>query len=81
MKNYELTIESGGRIRLIYDDEMIDLIKEGESIIRRASTVEPDNNGGWIVDLSMSSGPKIGPFDRREDALKAETDWLKENWL
>lgn len=28
-----------------------------------------------------SSGPRIGPYDRRSQALDAEIDWLERNWL
>ncbi len=76
----ELIIETGGTVRCIYD-ETVDLSPLGQPIIRRASHVEPGNDGKWYADLSPVRGPDLGPFDRRSDALAAEVKWLRDNWL
>lgn len=76
----ELVIESDGNLRCIYA-EAIDLHVLGAPTIKRASHVEPDTSGRWIADLTLVNGPKLGPFDKRTDALAAEVQWLRENWL
>ena len=76
----ELIIEFSGTVRCIYD-ETIDLHAIGNLQIQRASHVEPDSKGRWIADLNPVSGPKLGPFDKRTDALAAEVQWLRDNWL
>ena len=76
----ELIIESGGGLRCIYA-EAIDLHSLGQPKIVRASSVEPDLAGRWIADLAPVGGPKLGPFDKRTDALGAEVQWLRDNWL
>ena len=76
----ELMIEPGGDLRCIYG-EAIDLHSLGKPNITRASSVEPDPSGRWIADLAPVDGPKLGPFDKRTDALAAEVQWLRDNWL
>ena len=76
----ELIIERNGDLHCIYS-EAIDLHSLGKPKIARASHVEPDNTGRWIADLAPVDGPKLGPFDRRTDALAAEVQWLRDNWL
>lgn len=52
----------------------------GPRITSRASFVEPLNFRGqtyWLVDLTPSNGPNcLGVFGTREEALKAEEEWL-----
>jgi hypothetical protein len=43
--------------------------------------VEADEQGHWFADLSSVSGPVLGPFNSRSQALQAELDWLEANWL
>ena len=76
----ELIILPSGMARCIYD-EALPLSELGKLSITRASHVEPNPVGQWIADLSPVSGPKLGPFDQRTDALAAEVDWLRRNWL
>ncbi|PQO43828.1 hypothetical protein [Blastopirellula marina] len=76
----ELVIESGGKIRCIYD-EAIDLGSLGNLRIERASHVEPTAEGLWTVDLTPVAGPKFGMFAGRNEALAAEIAWLSQNWL
>lgn len=71
----DLIIEPGGGVRCVYD-EMIDLASLGHVHITRASHVEPDHDGKWWADMSPVSGPKLGPFDRRSEALAAEQRWV-----
>ena len=53
----------------------------GSLSISRGSHVEPDSKGRWFADLSPVSGPRLGPFSKRSDALTAEQAWLDEHWL
>ena len=76
----ELVVQPDGAVRCIYD-EAINLSPLGRVQIRRGSHVEPDEDGRWSADLAVSGGPRLGPFERRSDALRAEVTWLSENWL
>jgi hypothetical protein len=76
----ELLIHVGGEVRCVYG-EAIDLHVLGQPHIRRASTVEPDEQGRWWVDLAPVQGPRLGPFQRRSQALDAEQQWLIRHWL
>jgi hypothetical protein len=76
----DLLISRDGTIRAVYAEE-IDLGAIGRPVITRASRVEPDSTGRWFADLTPVSGPVLGPFDRRSEALEAELAWLEANWL
>jgi hypothetical protein len=76
----QLIVKSNGAICCLYD-ETLDLSSLGSLTIQRGSHVEPDASGNWLADLAPVSGPVLGPFDRRSDALTAERDWLEQNWL
>lgn len=76
----DLVIDPRGCTRCLYD-EAIDLTPIGRLAIRRASQVEPDSQGQWWADLSLSHGPILGPFSQRSQAIKAERDWLHLHWL
>lgn len=71
----ELIIDGVGRVKCVYD-EAIDLSALGQLQITRASHVEPDESGTWWADMSPVGGPKLGPFEKRSDALGAEGQWL-----
>jgi hypothetical protein len=74
----ELRIDASGVVTCLYA-EAIDLGVLGQMSISRASYVEPDEAGRWWADLAPVSGPRLGPFPRRSDALAAEVAWLEEN--
>jgi hypothetical protein len=76
----ELFIRPDGRIRALYGEE-VPLDTLGTLSIKRASFVEPDAAGGWLVDLAPVGGPVLGPFCRRSQGLEAEKDWLLANHL
>jgi hypothetical protein len=76
----DLLVSRQGDIRCLYD-EAVDLGSLGRLTITRGSHVEPDKSGQWFADLSPVSGPQLGPFSLRSDALAAERDWLHANWL
>ncbi|MEX2213239.1 MAG: hypothetical protein WD768_03875 [Phycisphaeraceae bacterium] len=72
----KLIIDGVGDVRCIYD-EMIDLAALGKPSIMRASHVEPDEDGMWWADMSPVGGPKLGPFEKRSEALAAEWRWIQ----
>ena len=76
----ELIVAANGDLHCIYA-EAIDLHSLGKPNITRASHVEPDTSGRWMADLTPVAGPKLGPFNKRTDALAAEVQWLRDNWL
>ncbi len=76
----QLVVQPDGAVRCVYD-EMIDLSALGQLGTRRGSHVEPDHNGRWFADLAPSCGPRLGPFERRSEALDVEHGWLSESWL
>jgi len=76
----ELVISPHGDVHCLYD-ESLDLSALGRLTIRRASHVEPTDDGQWTADLSPVDGPIIGPFPLRSEALAAETVWIEENWI
>jgi hypothetical protein len=74
----DLVIDPAGEVRCLYGESIV-LASIGELSIRRASHVEPDDEGSglaWWADLSPSGGPRLGPFARRSEALAAEERWL-----
>ena len=75
-----LVIAPGGNLRCVYG-EAIDLAALGSPAITRASHVEPDPQGRWLADLSPITGPTLGPFLLRSEALAAERLWLETHWL
>ena len=76
----QIVVHPDGSLRTLYD-ETINLAALGALSISRASHVEPDDVGRWWADLAPVNGSRLGPFDRRSDALKAEQEWLEANWL
>lgn len=73
-----IKIEPNGEITAIYNDNLVELFKEGKTEIKRASHVEPNNEGMWVADLFPIGGPILGPYEKRKDALDAELEWLDD---
>jgi hypothetical protein len=76
----QLVIQPDGTIRCVYG-EQIELRQLGRLSVRRASHVEPNEEGSWVADLSPVGGPKLGPYGKRSTALREEEQWLQANWL
>jgi hypothetical protein len=76
----QLVVHSNGTAHCLYN-ETIDLATIGHLTIQRGSHVEPNSAGEWFCDLSPVSGPQLGPFSARSEALRAEEAWLHEYWL
>jgi hypothetical protein len=75
-----LVVTPSGVVRCLYS-EVIDLSALGRPAIRRASRVEPGPDGRWLADLRPTTGPVLGPFARRSEALEVEQAWVEEHWL
>ncbi len=79
----EIVFELDGRTRWIHDDRFAgrELAEALGAPLRisRASAVEPTEDGRWCADLAPVSGPVLGAFDTRGEALAAEVAWLREN--
>ena len=69
-----------GHVRAIYAEEF-DLAALGRPWRSRVpATVEPAATAAGTPTCAVS-GPVLGPFDRRSEALVAELDWLEAHWL
>ena len=77
MSSIDIVCAPDGSLTAIWDDALAPLVTEGTTKIKRASHVEPTENGQWNADMSPVNGPVLGPFPLRSDALKAERDWLQ----
>ncbi|HUE14668.1 MAG TPA: hypothetical protein VMR25_10925 [Planctomycetaceae bacterium] len=75
----ELVISPQGDVHCLYD-ECLDLSALGRLAIRRASHVEPTEDGQWTADLSAVNGPVLGPFGLRSKALATEVRWIEDHW-
>jgi hypothetical protein len=76
----QLVVHPNGTAHCLYS-EAIELSALGQLTILRGSHVEPNSAGEWFCDLSPVSGPQLGPFSARSEALCAEEAWLHEFWL
>jgi hypothetical protein len=76
----QLIVRSDGALRCVYGEEL-ELHNLGKLTIKRGSHVEPTDAGQWLADMSPVDGPRLGPFARRSEALKAERQWLERHWL
>jgi hypothetical protein len=75
----EITLLVGASVEAIYADDAVELLKDlGNVSIRRASHVEPEEDG-WYADMSPVGGPKLGPFSTRSRAIQSEVQWLQRN--
>ena len=78
MNSLPLEISAAGEIHALYHDQ-IPWKSLGSCSIRRASHVEPTEEGTWCADLAPVHGPCLGPFATRGDALQAEQEWLSRH--
>ncbi len=75
----KITLLVGASVEAIYADDAVELLKDlGNVSIRRASHVEPEEDG-WYADMSPVGGPKLGPFSTRSRAIQSEVQWLQRN--
>lgn len=69
---------SNGKATFIYSDELVELLKEGKSNIKRVSHVEPVGTN-WYATVKFDGIEEVlGPFETRQEALDAEIEYLKQ---
>lgn len=84
MNEPEIFILADGTVKFLYYDELKPLLEIGNVVVSRASHIDPANTTEglkWHADLSPVNGPKLGPFETRDEAISAEIEWLTENYL
>lgn len=65
-----------GRVTAIYSDDLADLAGKASRVeIRRASAVEPTEDGQWSA--TMNDGTVLGPYRLRSEALAEEVKYLE----
>ncbi len=75
-----IIFDPDGNVRHIYDDSLVELDRAlGEFHVKRASHVEPTEDGMWTADMSPVGGPLLGPFRTHEIALAKEKAWLQKH--
>ena len=79
----ELLITADGSTQYIHSDEAAAFCEELPLRTQRASTIEPDEQGQWWVDLSPVGGPRLGPYapSQRARAVKDEIEWVRQHVL
>lgn len=77
-KEIIISFDEVGNADTIYT-ELIDLNELGKLSIKRASHVEPTEDGQWTADMSPVNGPILGPYKTRTIALNEEVKWLEEH--
>ena len=78
---HESIIDEDGTVSFLYDDDLVGLARLlGQPVVTRASYVEPDAWGCWLVDMSPLASFSDGPFLYRSDALEAERRYVGQ-WL
>lgn len=77
----QIIIDPNGVLRMLYSDDLSDLLAEGKAEISRVSHVEPAPDGGWTADMSPVGGGFLGPFELRSQALAAEVVYLEEHGI
>lgn len=76
---YDMIIDSEGNLTTIYSDDIADLLDEGDAVINRASTVEPNSEGLWQANMQKVGGPLLSAHKLRSAALAEEVLWLQEH--
>lgn len=68
----KIIITPQGRARFLYQEQLS--LRPGK--IERASHVEPEADGWWVT--IVQDGTRLGPFQKRSEALKAEVDYVEK---
>lgn len=77
--DHQVLVRPDGTVEFIYDDGLQPLLEAGDGLIRRASHVEPAEDGRWLADLEPVGGPCLWPFRLRTEALAAEVEYLRSH--
>lgn len=76
-----LVVRPDGTVEFIYADALAPVLEGGDFAIRRASHVEPTQDGRWQADMAPVGGPRLDATLTRTAALAMEVHWIEENWL
>ena len=71
---------ANGEAVFIYEDGH-PLLGLGRSVIKRASHVEPDEDGMWVADMAPMGGGLLSSQAIRARALRLEIIWLESHIL
>lgn len=74
----DIFIKPDGAVQALYTDDF-DFETLGKREISKASYIEVDEQSQFWSDLSPVDGPRLGPFYKRSQAIKAEQDWIVQN--
>lgn len=64
-----------GIVGSLKDGLPIDLGTLGQYQTKRQGVLVEINNE-WFADMFLASGPVLGPFNSRSEAINGEIDWL-----
>lgn len=73
----KIVVTRQGVVRAVYRDNSPLKRLVGITTIERASDVEPDAQGKWWAYI-RGTNVKLGPFELRMDAVKAEIEYLEQ---
>lgn len=76
-----LVVRPDGTVEFIYDDALAPVLEAGDFSVRRASHVEPTQDGRWQADMVPVGGPVLPPTGTRRSALAMEVQWLEAHVL
>lgn len=80
MAKMKIILGVDGVVRYVYNDVIHKHMSTlGEATIKRATHVEPDENGMWYADLSPVGGEKITGFKTHKEAIDFELKWLSKH--
>lgn len=74
-----IAINPEGVATFVWSDELAKLKTEGNCKIERVSNVEPNDQSEWMADMMLISGPILGPFETRQEAIDAELRYIWDN--
>lgn len=76
-----LVVRPDGTVEFIYADPLAPVLDAGDFNVRRASNVEPTQDGRWQADMAPVGGPVLPPTGTRCAALALEVQWLEAHVL
>lgn len=68
---------ANGEAVFIYEDDH-PCLELGRGITKRASHVEPTEDGMWLADMKPMNGPVLSPTSSRSGSLVLETQWIEK---
>ena len=71
---------AAGEAVFIYEDRH-PLLELGRGETKRASHVEPTEDGLWQADMGPVGGPKLNMTNGRDESLIMEISWIHANMI